>query len=52
MTRFVRILRTRLMVGVSKLKQPPRTLMEAFPVFANEGVTSPVRVRARRKDRE
>ena len=44
-------LRARLTAGVPKWKQPPRTLMGAFSDFANEGATSPVRVIARRKDR-
>jgi predicted secreted protein len=52
MTKPFRTLRTRLMAGVSKLKKLPLALMEALPVIANEGATSPVRVTARRKDRK
>ena len=52
MTNLLRPLRTYLMAGVSKLKKLPLALMEALPVIANEGATSPVRVRAHRKDRK
>jgi predicted secreted protein len=52
MTNLLRALRTCLMAGVSKLKKLPQALMEAPSVIANEGATSPVRVRARRKDRK
>lgn len=52
MTDLFRILWACLTAGMSKLKNLPRALTEAFLALAEDGKTSPVRLRARRKDKE